>query len=966
MKKIIYLLLLVCNGLFAQLNTSQCMDTLYHFSGSNGSVKGAVVGDWTGEGYTDVLLADYDAGTVNVWYNASAGAMLPSQLVIPDLPQARSIAAGFFDFGGSTDLAVLITNGGIDSVILFFNDGTGGIMNRIGFQAPGYQQIFVKDLNTDNLQDVVGFDNSNVYVHMNQGPGPFAAVQSFPVPHATIRGLELGDMDNDNKQDIFIASRFVNGNDSSEIVLIRNTTPAFQINPVLLAEVSRYTFTTGLHTGLNALTVADLNGDNNDDVAASLGGSMELATLINTGSNSLGAPDFDLLTVSPTFLRSSEMDNDGDIDLVAMNSNGEILFSHNDGTGHCVAHTVYNSGTIFYDGLATGNLDNATDTRTDVVVYSSLSGQVIPAAIYNRNNFSLSLGINSTIVCGNDSALFTAAVSDPVYASYAGFTDFLWSNGTLNDSAYFNTAQATLSAQFSNTLGCVRSDTSHLDIIAVPTGFNVMSPAVVCDTLLVYLNPPMPNLSCGWNAAYPFADYWQPHPGSDSVYMTKSIVPVPDDYYTLNYTDTVTGCAGTLQVHAYFSGMTLYNQGLVATMCENDTIVLYNYLAADDYFAPSGLVMNWVSPYNNYTGIYAQHYDPVHYVQTFTATVTDPLGCVLTDTVRTQVLGSAKDFVGHITTPASLDVTNGFVYAYKLDSTFTYSDTLARVSIDANGKYVFPLLDNGVYIIKAEPDYASYPDLISTYYGGEFQWYFSQLVAHGCVQVDTADIQVLQADTATGTGSISGFLIEDVGFASGRYGSAGGHDHICVPGGPLKGIDVKLGKNPAGGIQARVMTDSTGHYSFDNVPLQGYKIYVDIPNMLMDSTRELVLSVGSETSIQNNYYVDSTVIYINHDSINPVGIYASAKKYDNQFSIYPNPAKGRMNLRFRLESLKEIKVEITDAVGKKLYSISETPILKGENELGLDAQEIGLKAGVYFVSIVCEGKRSTQRVVVVK
>ena len=79
-------------------------------------------------------------------------------------------------------------------------------------------------------------------------------------------------------------------------------------------------------------------------------------------------------------------------------------------------------------------------------------------------------------------------------------------------------------------------------------------------------------------------------------------------------------------------------------------------------------------------------------------------------------------------------------------------------------------------------------------------------------------------------------------------------------GAPLKGIDVKLGRNPGGGCAARTTTDSVGAYTFTNVDNGGYSVYVDIPNFPMDTILNVTISSANPNSINNNYCVDSSII----------------------------------------------------------------------------------------------------------
>ena len=49
---------------------------------------------------------------------------------------------------------------------------------------------------------------------------------------------------------------------------------------------------------------------------------------------------------------------------------------------------------------------------------------------------------------------------------------------------------------------------------------------------------------------------------------------------------------------------------------------------------------------------------------------------------------------------------------------------------------------------------------------------------------------------------------------------------VALAGAPLKGIDVKLGKNPGGGAAARI-TDAQGHFDFGVLPKGSYWIALD-------------------------------------------------------------------------------------------------------------------------------------------
>ncbi len=351
-----------------------------------------------------------------------------------------------------------------------------------------------------------------------------------------------------------------------------------------------------------------------------------------------------------------------------------------------------------------------------------------------------------------------------------------------------------------------------------------------------------------------------------------------------------------------------------------------------------------------------------------TATGVDGIGCPMSPPVTFSVTPtSSTDLFGHVTTSAPANVDNGFVYVFKHQPGNAVLDSVGYTSLDANGNYLFTPLIAGDYLIKVLPDETDFPLVVPTYYGNAFQWDSSLVYTHGCAQNDTANIQVVESTVyITGSGHISGFINEEDTLGGNRLLGPGVLPNIpFVPGGPLKGVDVKLGKNPGGGIQARTMTDSTGYYEFDSLPIGGYIIYVDIPNLPMDSTRSVVIS-GPDSSVQNNYWVDTLSIYINPDTITFVGIYSSEKQYENKFSIYPNPAKDVLYVNYELEKESKVAFEITNVFGQVVKYEQPRKYPEGKNTFIFNIDELNLNGGVYFISILNDNKKYTQRVVVIE
>jgi hypothetical protein len=187
--------------------------------------------------------------------------------------------------------------------------------------------------------------------------------------------------------------------------------------------------------------------------------------------------------------------------------------------------------------------------------------------------------------------------------------------------------------------------------------------------------------------------------------------------------------------------------------------------------------------------------------------------------------------------------------------------------VGPTGKFTFPSLAVGNYFLKADADTtnALYHTAMATYYSNKqnaYRWDSALVINHNtCTGANDLgnNIKIIQIPIVTpGPGIITGIVTDGPGYGQ-RIIHSGGN---LPMGAPLKGVDIKLGKNPGGSAAARTTTDNNGHYTFPGVPLGSYKIYVDIPNYGMDSIRDVNLTSLASASVHNDYYVDSNTVRV--------------------------------------------------------------------------------------------------------
>jgi hypothetical protein len=346
-------------------------------------------------------------------------------------------------------------------------------------------------------------------------------------------------------------------------------------------------------------------------------------------------------------------------------------------------------------------------------------------------------------------------------------------------------------------------------------------------------------------------------------------------------------------------------------------------------------------------------------------------GCIGNSATSPYITINQSDSLsGLVKEPNNNLVNKGTVYLFKqkanhvgvADSTSYYT-----LSSTPAGYFTFPSLPYGDYYIKAVADSVAYPKAVGTYYTNPvkvnaYQWdSASVLKHHSCTNAnDTLSIKVIEITAPTGHGTISGNIYKDLSFGH-RLNGNGGHNSLM--GAPLKGIDVKLGKNPGGGCAARTSTSDSGAYVFNHVDTGSYKIYVDIPNYGMDSVRNVVITPADTISVNNNYHVDSTKIYV--DTAKTVGIITLSQTTATNIKVYPNPANDVAYIDFMNTTSSIISATLYDITGNKIATLCNQKMPQGNQSLKINLGDLQLNKGIYFIRATINNTPQTFKLTVI-
>jgi hypothetical protein len=149
--------------------------------------------------------------------------------------------------------------------------------------------------------------------------------------------------------------------------------------------------------------IADLNGDGNSDVVATLNNDNQVAVYLGDGSGALGAPLRFAIGSHPYGLRIADVNGDGIPDLVTANEG--------DSPGHAGSISVLLGNG---DGTFQAPVDYATGTDTEGIAVGDLNGDgVLDLVATNSDYYGYGQNSSLSVLLGNGDGTFQPAMTLP-------------------------------------------------------------------------------------------------------------------------------------------------------------------------------------------------------------------------------------------------------------------------------------------------------------------------------------------------------------------------------------------------------------------------------------------------------------------------------------------------------------------------------------------------------------------------
>jgi uncharacterized protein YjdB len=342
-------------------------------------------GDIDGDGKTDIITNNYNAGTVDVYRNTSTSGSVSfaAPVTIASLTNPQEPSVGDIDGDGKLDVVVI--GSATSTMNAYRNTSTVGSISFASAVTSGTpinaRSSYVRDIDGDGKADVVTIESGTMSVFRSTsavGSLSFAARVDFATVAGFNENVSAGDIDGDGRADILAARQ----GGSPGVSVWRNTS-----TPGSVTMAARQDLTTVAGT-IFYVGMADIDGDGKQDIVSANQTGTGFSVFQNTstvGTISVGTrSDFTAGLTGSTF---SIGDFDGD-------SKPDVA----------VTSTTMNNVSVFRNTSTSGSftfaprIDFAAGSQTNGIVATDIDGDgKVDMAMTNQVSNTLSVFRNNPL-----------------------------------------------------------------------------------------------------------------------------------------------------------------------------------------------------------------------------------------------------------------------------------------------------------------------------------------------------------------------------------------------------------------------------------------------------------------------------------------------------------------------------------------------------------------------------------------
>ena len=295
-----------------------------------------------------------------------------AEVAVGNAPQAVTVA----DVDGDGDLDLLTASSVTDLVSVRFNNGQGMFGTGQDVSMGGIIScLAVADVDGDGDLDLLASDYNSCYgtsvgVRLNNGLGLFGLSQRVLVSPGP-NALVLGDVDGDGDLDL-LATSCSFGSSGTVSVRLNNGAGVFGGNQNVLVNGSA-----------TNVALGDVDNDGDLDLLAAITGISTVSVCLNDGTGTFGNFQDTYTNVAAMKLATGDLDGDGDLDLVVGSVMGSsISVRFNNGNG------LFNSGQVLQVGsfpyaVTLGDVD--ADGDLDLLAANSNNGVASTVSVLLNN-----------------------------------------------------------------------------------------------------------------------------------------------------------------------------------------------------------------------------------------------------------------------------------------------------------------------------------------------------------------------------------------------------------------------------------------------------------------------------------------------------------------------------------------------------------------------------------------------------